>query len=117
MISINVQNDTLGFMGDTVAEYGVGCVDIYDVSTPPPTSKDADKWKVQGRRSSKPNNRNLVSFKATVPPPKASHVPRQAVIIKNAKPGWINSLVKKDKDNPKINKIQEESRKHCCTGE
>ena len=36
MISTNVQNDTLGFTGDTVAEYGVGCADIDDVSTPPP---------------------------------------------------------------------------------
>ena len=35
MISINVQNDTLGFTGDTVAEYGVGCAEIDDVSTPP----------------------------------------------------------------------------------
>ena len=46
MISINVQNDTLGFMGDTVAEYGVGCVEIDDVLTPSPTSNDADTWKV-----------------------------------------------------------------------
>ena len=38
MISINVQNDTLGFTGDTVVEYGVGCADIDDVLTPPPTS-------------------------------------------------------------------------------
>ena len=38
MISINVQNDTLGFTGDTVAEYGVGCAEIDDVSTPPPPS-------------------------------------------------------------------------------
>ena len=38
MISINVQNYTLGFTGDTVAEYGVGCAEIYDVSTPPPPS-------------------------------------------------------------------------------
>ena len=38
MISINVQNDTLGFTGDTVAEYGVGCVEIDDMSTPPPPS-------------------------------------------------------------------------------
>ena len=38
MISINVQNDTLGFTGNTVAEYGVGCAEIDDVSTPPPPS-------------------------------------------------------------------------------
>ena len=38
MISINVLNDTLGFTGDTVAEYGVGCADIDDLSTPPPPS-------------------------------------------------------------------------------
>ena len=38
MISINVQNDTLGFTSNTVAEYGVGCADIDDVSTPPPPS-------------------------------------------------------------------------------
>ena len=38
MISINVQNDTLGFTGNTLAEYGVGCADIDDESTPPPTS-------------------------------------------------------------------------------
>ena len=31
MISINVQNDTLGFTGDTVAEYGVRCAEIDDV--------------------------------------------------------------------------------------
>ena len=35
MISINVQNDTLGFTGDTVAEYGVGCAEIFEVSKPP----------------------------------------------------------------------------------
>ena len=34
MISINVQNDTLAFTGDTVAEYRVGCADIDEVSTP-----------------------------------------------------------------------------------
>ena len=32
MISINVQNDALGFTGDTVAEYGVGCAEIDEVS-------------------------------------------------------------------------------------
>ena len=100
MISINVQNDTLGLTGDGVAEYGVGCVEINYVSTPPLTSDDADKWKVQGRRGSKLDNINLLSFKETTPPPAASHVPGQAVIIKNAKPAYINSLVKKD--NPKI---------------
>ena len=31
MISINVQNYTLGFTGDTVAEYGVGCAEVDDV--------------------------------------------------------------------------------------
>ena len=36
MISINVQNDTLGFTGDTVVEYGVRYAEIDDVSTPPP---------------------------------------------------------------------------------
>ena len=35
MISINVENYTLGFTGDTVAEYGVGCTEIDDVSTLP----------------------------------------------------------------------------------
>ena len=35
MISINVQNDTLGFTSNTVAEYGVGCAEIDEVSTPP----------------------------------------------------------------------------------
>ena len=103
MISTNVQNDTLGFTGDTVAEYGVGCAEIDDVSTPPPTRNDMENWKVQGRRGSKPNNRMLVSFKATAPHPAASHIPWQAVIIMNAKPAWINSLVKKD--NPQIKKI------------
>ena len=63
MISINVQNDTLGFTGNTVAEYGVGCAEIDDVS----------------------------------------------VIIKNAKPAWINSLVKKD--NPKIKKSRRRQKK------
>ena len=38
MIYINVQNDTLGFTGDTIAEYRVGCADIDDLSTPPPPS-------------------------------------------------------------------------------
>ena len=38
MISVNVQNYTLGFTGDTVAEYGVGCAEIDDVSTPPLSS-------------------------------------------------------------------------------
>ena len=38
MISINVQNDILGFTGDTVAEYRVGCAEIDDVSTPPSPS-------------------------------------------------------------------------------
>ena len=100
MISINVQNDTLGLTGDGVAEYGVGCVEINFVSTPPLPSDDADKWKVQGRSGSKLDNINLLSFKGTTPPPAASHVPGQAVIIKSAKPAYINSLVKKD--NPKI---------------
>ena len=35
MIYINVQNNTLCFTGDTVAEYRVGCAEIDDVSTPP----------------------------------------------------------------------------------
>ena len=35
MISINVQNDTLGFTGETVAEYGVVCAEMNEVSTPP----------------------------------------------------------------------------------
>ena len=109
MISINVQNDTLGFTGDTVAEYGVGCAEIDDVLTPPPISSDAGKWKVQGRRGSKPNNRNLVPFKATAPPPAASHVPGKAVIIKNSKPAWINSPVKKD--SPKIKKSRRRQKK------
>ena len=60
MIFINVQNDTSGFTGDTIVEYGVGYVEIDDVSTPPPTSDDADKWKVQGRGGPKPDNRKQV---------------------------------------------------------
>ena len=38
MISMNVQNETLGLTGDTVAEYRVRCAEIDDVSTPPPPS-------------------------------------------------------------------------------
>ena len=80
MISINVKNDISGFTG------------------------------VQGRGGSNPDNRKqvvktvppkkLVSFKATASPPAESHVPGKAVTIKNAKPAWINNLIKKD--NPKI---------------
>ena len=100
-------------------EYGVGCVEIDDVSTPPPTSDDADKQKVQGRGGSKPDNimqfvktvssKNLVLFKATASPPIASYIPGQAMIIKNIKPAWINSLVKKD--NPKIKKSRRRQKK------
>ena len=108
-----------GFTGNTVVEYGVGCVEIDDVSTPFPTSDDADKWKVQGRGGSKPDNRKqvfktvpskkLVSFKANASPPSEFHVPGKAVIIKIAKPAWINSLVKKD--NPKIKKSRRRQKK------
>ena len=85
MIAINIQNDTLGFTGDTILEYGVGCVKIDDVTTPTPTSDEADKWRVQGCRGSNPDNRkqvaktvpsnNLVSFKVTASPPAESHAP------------------------------------------
>ena len=105
-------------------EYGVGCVKIDDVLTLPPTSNDAEKWKVQGCGGSNPDNRKqvaktvpskkLVSFKATASPPAESHVPGKAVIIKDVKPAWINSLVKKD--NPKIKKPRRRQ-KNCCTGE
>ena len=119
MISINFQNDASGFTGDTVVEYGVGCVEIDDMSTPPPTIDDAEKWKVQGRGGSKPDNimqfvktvssKNLVLFKATALPPEESHVPGKAVITKDVKPAWINSLVKKD--NPKIIIIKKRAEK------
>ena len=78
--------------------------------SPPPTSDDAEKWKVQGRGGSKPDNRKqviktvpskkLVSFKETASPPVESHIPGKAVIIKYAKPMRSNSLF--NKDNPKI---------------
>ena len=109
MIYINVQNDTLGFTGDTRAKYGFGCAKNDDMLTPPPTSNEAGKLKVQGCIGSKTNNRKLVSFKATAPPPTASHIPRQAVIINNSKPGWINSLV--EKDNPNMKKIKKKAKK------
>ena len=54
-------------------------------------------------------SKKLVLFKATASPPAKSHVPGKAVIIKNAKPAWINSLVKKD--NPKIKKIKKKAEK------
>ena len=54
-------------------------------------------------------SKKLVSFKATASSRAESHVPGNAVIIKDAKPTWINSLVKKD--NPKINKIKKKEEK------
>ena len=56
MISINVQNDTLGFTGNTVAEYGVGCAEIDDVSTPP---RQALYRQLKGKRTLFSSNSRL----------------------------------------------------------